>query len=141
MIWWGKENGKVRRSNCSRLLNHLPFSFLFPSPNPWSKHNLKSFTMGIEIIGTYLARGTFNIENLFMISLVDGFNSFFSHQLVFNWDSPIQVYNLHRSPYFWDKPHEFEPERFLAQKKSEGIEGWAGFDPSRSPGALYPNEV
>lgn len=52
-----------------------------------------------------------------------------------------QVYNLHRSPYFWDKPDDFEPERFLVEKKSEGIEGWAGFDPSRSPGALYPNEV
>ncbi|KNA25057.1 hypothetical protein SOVF_010120 [Spinacia oleracea] len=53
----------------------------------------------------------------------------------------ISVYNLHRSPYFWDKPDEFEPERFLVQKTSEGIEGWDGFDPSRSPGALYPNEI
>ncbi|XP_041008162.1 cytochrome P450 97B2, chloroplastic [Juglans microcarpa x Juglans regia] len=53
----------------------------------------------------------------------------------------LSVYNLHRSPYFWDRPQEFEPERFLEQKKSEGIEGWAGFDPSRSPGALYPNEI
>ncbi|CDY09055.1 BnaC08g10090D [Brassica napus] len=35
----------------------------------------------------------------------------------------------------------FEPERFLRTKKSNTIEGWAGFDPSRSPGALYPNEV
>ncbi|KAK1404794.1 Cytochrome P450, chloroplastic [Heracleum sosnowskyi] len=52
----------------------------------------------------------------------------------------ISVYNLHRSPYFWDKPDEFEPERFLVQKQSE-VEGWAGFDPSRSPGALYPNEI
>lgn len=52
----------------------------------------------------------------------------------------ISVYNLHRSPYFWDKPDEFEPERFLVQKRSE-VEGWAGFDPSRSPGALYPNEI
>lgn len=55
--------------------------------------------------------------------------------------SHFQVYNLHRSPYFWDRPNEFEPERFLVQKKNEDIEGWAGFDPSRSPGALYPNEV
>lgn len=53
----------------------------------------------------------------------------------------MQVYNLHRSPYLWDKPHEFEPERFLVERKSEDIEGWNGFDPSRSPGALYPNEV
>ncbi|KAK4800908.1 hypothetical protein SAY86_021395 [Trapa natans] len=53
----------------------------------------------------------------------------------------ISVYNLHRSPYFWNNPNDFEPERFLQQKKSEGIEGWAGFDPSRSPGALYPNEI
>ncbi|XP_021724351.1 cytochrome P450 97B2, chloroplastic-like [Chenopodium quinoa] len=53
----------------------------------------------------------------------------------------IGVYNLHRSPYFWDKPDEFEPERFLVQRKSEDIEGWNGFDPSRSPGALYPNEI
>ncbi|XP_015880903.3 cytochrome P450 97B2, chloroplastic isoform X1 [Ziziphus jujuba] len=53
----------------------------------------------------------------------------------------ISVYNLHRSPYFWDRPNEFEPERFLVQKTGDGIEGWAGFDPSRSPGALYPNEI
>ncbi|KAI3979206.1 hypothetical protein MKX01_017031 [Papaver californicum] len=53
----------------------------------------------------------------------------------------ISVYNLHRSPYFWDRPNDFEPERFLVEKKSEGIEGWAGFDPSRSPGAMYPNEI
>nr|XP_016490954.1 PREDICTED: cytochrome P450 97B2, chloroplastic-like isoform X1 [Nicotiana tabacum] len=52
----------------------------------------------------------------------------------------LSVYNLHRSPYFWDKPNEFEPERFLVPKESS-IEGWAGFDPSRSPGALYPNEI
>nr|AYV88885.1 cytochrome P450 oxidase CYP97B51 [Polygala tenuifolia] len=53
----------------------------------------------------------------------------------------LSVYNLHRSPYFWDNPHDFDPERFLVQKTSDGIEGWAGFDPSRSPGALYPNEI
>ncbi|XP_020102692.1 cytochrome P450 97B2, chloroplastic isoform X1 [Ananas comosus] len=53
----------------------------------------------------------------------------------------VSVYNLHRSPYFWDWPNEFEPERFLVPKGNEDIEGWAGFDPSRSPGAMYPNEI
>uniref|UniRef100_A0A7C9CWR7 Unspecific monooxygenase n=1 Tax=Opuntia streptacantha TaxID=393608 RepID=A0A7C9CWR7_OPUST len=53
----------------------------------------------------------------------------------------VSVYNLHRSPFFWDKPHEFEPERFLVPRTNEDIEGWSGFDPSRSPGALYPNEI
>lgn len=53
----------------------------------------------------------------------------------------FQVYNLHRSPYYWDQPNEFEPDRFLEQRKSVDVEGWNGFDPSRSPGALYPNEV
>ncbi|KAF0909120.1 hypothetical protein E2562_031625 [Oryza meyeriana var. granulata] len=53
----------------------------------------------------------------------------------------LSIYNLHRSPYFWDRPNEFEPERFSVPKKDESIEGWAGFDPDRSPGAMYPNEI
>uniref|UniRef100_N1QSK0 Cytochrome P450 97B2 n=1 Tax=Aegilops tauschii TaxID=37682 RepID=N1QSK0_AEGTA len=53
----------------------------------------------------------------------------------------LSIYNLHRSPYFWDSPNEFEPERFTVPKKDENIEGWAGFDPDRSPGAMYPNEI
>lgn len=53
----------------------------------------------------------------------------------------LSIYNLHRSPYFWNKPNEFEPERFTVPKMDENIEGWAGFDPARSPGAMYPNEI
>jgi hypothetical protein len=52
----------------------------------------------------------------------------------------LQIYNLHRSPHFWNEPEKFNPERFLEEKASE-IDGWAGFDPARSKGALYPNEV
>ncbi|XP_041991077.1 cytochrome P450 97B2, chloroplastic [Salvia splendens] len=52
----------------------------------------------------------------------------------------VSVYNLHRSPHYWDNPNDFEPERFQRQKASQ-VDGWAGFDPSRSPGALYPNEI
>ncbi|KAM0874773.1 hypothetical protein ACQ4PT_037225 [Festuca glaucescens] len=53
----------------------------------------------------------------------------------------LSIYNLHRSPCFWNKPNEFEPERFTVPKMDENIEGWAGFDPARSPGAMYPNEI
>ncbi|KAJ7968800.1 Cytochrome P450 [Quillaja saponaria] len=53
----------------------------------------------------------------------------------------LSVYNLHRSPYFWDNPHDFIPERFLVERRNKDVEGWAGFDPLRSPGALYPNEI
>ncbi|KAF8691203.1 hypothetical protein HU200_040323 [Digitaria exilis] len=53
----------------------------------------------------------------------------------------VSIYNLHRSPYFWDRPNEFEPERFSVPKKDESIKGWSGFDPNRSPGAMYPNEI
>ncbi|CAN8275109.1 unnamed protein product [Cochlearia groenlandica] len=63
------------------------------------------------------------------------------HKVPKGTDIFISVYNLHRSPYYWDNPHSFEPERFLRTKESNGIEGWAGFDPSRSLGALYPNEI
>ncbi|CAH8354301.1 unnamed protein product [Eruca vesicaria subsp. sativa] len=55
-------------------------------------------------------------------------------------DWQARLYNL-RSPSFWDNPQEFEPEKFLRTWENNGIEGWTGFDPSRSHGALYPNEV
>ncbi|KAL0713625.1 hypothetical protein Bca4012_020603 [Brassica carinata] len=59
---------------------------------------------------------------------------------VLRMQEDTEVYNLHRSPYFWDNPQEFETGSVLRTKKSNGIEGWAGFDPSRIPGAPYPNE-
>lgn len=51
-----------------------------------------------------------------------------------------QVYNLHRSPFFWKEPEKFEPERFLENRTSD-VAGWDGFDPNRAAGGLYPNEV
>lgn len=48
---------------------------------------------------------------------------------------------MHRSPYFWDDPQEFEPERFLRAKSNDEVSGWDGFDPSKSQNSLYPTEV
>lgn len=53
----------------------------------------------------------------------------------------ISIYNMHRSPYFWDDPEAFDPERFLRPKSGENIEGWEGYDPNRAPNSLYPNET
>ena len=53
----------------------------------------------------------------------------------------LQVYNINRSPFFWDRPEDFRPERFLERKEPNGIEGWEGYDPARLGSSLYPNEV
>ena len=55
----------------------------------------------------------------------------------------ISVWNIHRSPHLWDEPDTFRPERFSERKepKPEWAGKWAGFDPTASPGALYPNET
>lgn len=53
----------------------------------------------------------------------------------------ISVYNLHRSPHFWDSPEDFDPDRFLRRKSGDGVDGWDGYDPDRAASALYPNET
>ncbi|GJP50872.1 hypothetical protein CLOM_g10026 [Closterium sp. NIES-68] len=53
----------------------------------------------------------------------------------------VSVFNINRSPHYWEQPEEFRPERFLEKRSGEGIEGWDGYDPERLQGALYPNEV
>ncbi|XP_002968239.2 cytochrome P450 97B2, chloroplastic [Selaginella moellendorffii] len=52
----------------------------------------------------------------------------------------ISVFNLHRSPYFWENPESFDPERFLRRRVDSSIPGWAGIDPTKLQG-LYPNEI
>ncbi|GBG92357.1 hypothetical protein CBR_g55238 [Chara braunii] len=53
----------------------------------------------------------------------------------------VMSYSIHRNPHFWDDPENFNPDRFLTQKSGQGIPGWDGLDPQRTPTALYPNEV
>eukprot|EP00850_Spirogloea_muscicola_P009567 SM000054S18053 [mRNA] locus=s54:172270:176077:+ [translate_table: standard] len=53
----------------------------------------------------------------------------------------ISVYNLHHSPYFWEEPDRFDPGRFLVDKSPGDVLGWEGYNASRTPSALYPNET
>ncbi|KAG5183231.1 cytochrome P450 [Tribonema minus] len=53
----------------------------------------------------------------------------------------MAIYNIHRSPEFWENPDEFDPDRFKRPFTNPGVEGWAGFNPAAMEGQLYPNEV
>ena len=53
----------------------------------------------------------------------------------------LSTWNLHRSPDLWERPNEFEPERFERTFSNPSISGWAGYEPGREGGSLYPNEV
>merc|ERR1719379_2152495 len=60
-------------------------------------------------------------------------------KLLRGMDLFLSVYNLHRSPLYWDNPDTFDPDRFL-RKKESNIKGWAGFDPAKWKNQWYPNE-
>ena len=54
-------------------------------------------------------------------------------------DCFIAVWNLHRSPDYWENPNEFDPSRWDRKFQNPNIEGWNGYDPDLVTG-LYPNE-
>ena len=51
----------------------------------------------------------------------------------------LAIYNIHRSPVYWEKPDLFDPERFLRPFKNDMRPDWAGYNPVLT--SLYPNEV
>lgn len=53
----------------------------------------------------------------------------------------IAIYNIHRDARFWPNPDKFEPERFTRPYSNPDIPDWAGFDPNKWEGKLYPNEI
>lgn len=53
----------------------------------------------------------------------------------------MAVYNIHRDERFWPSPDTFDPLRFTRSHSNPDVPGWAGFDPKKWEGKLYPNEV
>jgi cytochrome P450 len=53
----------------------------------------------------------------------------------------LVLYNIHRDERFWPNPDTFDPERFTRPYKNPDVPDWAGFDPAKWEGKLYPNEV
>ena len=54
-------------------------------------------------------------------------------------DCFIAVWNLHRSPEYWENPDAFDPSRWQRRFENPNIKGWNGYDPNLYTG-LYPNE-
>nr|AWN09469.1 Carotenoid hydroxylase CYP97B2 [Phaeodactylum tricornutum]QDL56928.1 P450 carotenoid hydroxylase CYP97B2 [Phaeodactylum tricornutum] len=53
----------------------------------------------------------------------------------------MAVYNIHRDERFWPSLDTFDPLRFTRSHSNPDFPGWAGFDPKKWEGKLYPNEV
>jgi cytochrome P450 family 97 subfamily B polypeptide 3 len=53
----------------------------------------------------------------------------------------LPLYNIHRDERFWPNADTFDPERFTRPYKNPDIPEWAGFDPEKWNGKLYPNEI
>jgi cytochrome P450 family 97 subfamily B polypeptide 3 len=51
------------------------------------------------------------------------------------------IYTMHRDERFWPEPNKFDPMRFKRKYTNPDIKGWAGFDPQKWEGKLYPTET
>jgi len=53
----------------------------------------------------------------------------------------VSIYNLHRDEKYWPNANTFDPDRFKRKYSNPDIPGWAGYDPDKWKGQLYPNEI
>lgn len=63
----------------------------------------------------------------------------FETKIMRGTDIFLALYNIHRSPDFWENPNKFDPERFLRPFSNSKRPEWGGYNPNLS--TLYPNEV
>jgi cytochrome P450 len=53
----------------------------------------------------------------------------------------VSIYNLHRDERYWPNPNTFDPDRFKRKYSNPDIPGWAGYNPDKWKGQLYPTEI
>jgi len=53
----------------------------------------------------------------------------------------VSIYNLHRDERYWPNPNTFDPDRFKRKYSNPDIPGWAGYNPDKWKGQLYPTET
>lgn len=53
----------------------------------------------------------------------------------------MSIYNIHHDERFWPNPEKFDPMRFTRRYSNPDIPEWAGFNPDKWAGKLYPNEA
>jgi cytochrome P450 family 97 subfamily B polypeptide 3 len=63
----------------------------------------------------------------------------FQTKIMRGTDIFLALYNIHRSPEFWENPDTFDPERFLRPYSNPKRPDWAGYTPVTT--TLYPNEI
>jgi len=63
----------------------------------------------------------------------------FQTKIMRGTDIFLALYNIHRSPDYWENPDKFDPERFLRPFSNKNRPEWNGYVPNLS--TLYPNEV
>jgi cytochrome P450 family 97 subfamily B polypeptide 3 len=56
-------------------------------------------------------------------------------------DMFIAIYNIHRDERFWPNANTFDPSRFTRPYQNPDVPEWAGYDPTKWEGKLYPNEI
>eukprot|EP00933_Yihiella_yeosuensis_P005962 TRINITY_DN11058_c0_g1_i2.p1 TRINITY_DN11058_c0_g1~~TRINITY_DN11058_c0_g1_i2.p1 ORF type:complete len:681 (-),score=134.20 TRINITY_DN11058_c0_g1_i2:113-2155(-) len=53
----------------------------------------------------------------------------------------VSIYNLHRNEKYWPNANTFDPDRFKRKYVNPDVPGWAGYNPDKWKGQLYPNEI